>query len=348
MAGNVLLITGAGASRNLGERDRPLMLMNEWAPDLVGRISAKDAGLARTIGLDPSLGGEDFERCLGRFLSWQRSLVTVADLQALGEEEMGQAGSAQFPAWLNRARARASMVVDSVYESMFENFGDTRIWPSGAAEVYGALLENLGLDGSSKLIVATTNYDGSITEALTLLDRRPDWGQEGQTLAAGATAKINISGLTELANAGRTPVLYLHGRVGWYRNESNALVAMPPNTPYNKEIGLPGLLLPEPEKEYDKDPVFAAMWSEFEKAVAQATRILVLGHSLHDERLVRALRGREVVTRIVGWSPSWDEWPKCEEDLKSRLGANCLRLDFGPQMDIKAAGAFLANWVTTS
>ena len=111
MPGSVLLIAGAGASRNLGFVDRPLLLMSEWAPDLVRRISDKCSWLADAIGLQAGLSGEQFEACLGRFLAWQRSLPVTADLQVLGEENaLGQVGISSI---FRRALSKVADTFDS-------------------------------------------------------------------------------------------------------------------------------------------------------------------------------------------------------------------------------------------
>jgi hypothetical protein len=41
---------------------------------------------------------------------------------------------------------------------------------------------------------------------------------------------------------------------------------------------------------YDQDDVIIAMWREFSEALARAKRVFILGHSLNDQFLIRALR----------------------------------------------------------
>ncbi len=48
-------------------------------------------------------------------------------------------------------------------------------------------------------------------------------------------------------------------------------------------------MLPDPDKVYDKDDVIIAMWREFSEALARARRVFILGHSLNDQHLLRAL-----------------------------------------------------------
>jgi hypothetical protein len=48
-------------------------------------------------------------------------------------------------------------------------------------------------------------------------------------------------------------------------------------------------MLPDPAKVYDQDDIIIAMWREFSEALARAKRVFVLGHSLNDQYLLRAL-----------------------------------------------------------
>ena len=48
-------------------------------------------------------------------------------------------------------------------------------------------------------------------------------------------------------------------------------------------------MLPDPEKVYDKDDVINALWLEFTLVLRRAKRVFVLGHSLNDAFLLRAL-----------------------------------------------------------
>jgi hypothetical protein len=48
-------------------------------------------------------------------------------------------------------------------------------------------------------------------------------------------------------------------------------------------------MLPDPEKGYSGDDVLTMMWSQFEAALRRARRVLVLGHSLSDVLITKAL-----------------------------------------------------------
>jgi hypothetical protein len=57
--------------------------------------------------------------------------------------------------------------------------------------------------------------------------------------------------------------------------------------------------LPDPEKDY-RLAVIDTIWAQFEAALDRARMVFVLGHSLHDAALVRALRERVTPARRIG------------------------------------------------
>ena len=256
MSGRVLLITGAGASRNLVDRgSQPMLLMNEWTPDLIDRLNNREAMLASAIGLRPELDGEDFERTLGAFLAWQRKLPDDNELFSdLGEQNLGQRTNRVFPQWLRDARRRAGMIVDAIYESLYENFGEERVSPNVATGAYAELFRQMDAD---VLTIATTNYDCSVIEALQSLGRSPYWGEAARTRITGGSPPVTITGLADTASSHRDAVLYVHGKIGWYWRDQS-LVAIDAKQ-YNKEFGSPGILLPEPKKNYTLTG-FDVMW----------------------------------------------------------------------------------------
>jgi hypothetical protein len=84
-------------------------------------------------------------------------------------------------------------------------------------------------------------------------------------------------------------VLHLHGRVGWFRRPDGQVYASEV-TRHQAGFGIPLVMLPDPDKAYDQDDVIIAIWREFSEALARAKRVFVLGHSLNDQFLLRALR----------------------------------------------------------
>jgi hypothetical protein len=84
-------------------------------------------------------------------------------------------------------------------------------------------------------------------------------------------------------------VLHLHGAVGWYQRADGSIAQQPPDQGYNPTLGTPVFLPPDPAKDPSNDAAVSAIWSQFEEALRGATHLLVVGHSLRDEPLVRAV-----------------------------------------------------------
>lgn len=316
--------------------------MADWAGDIVERLDREQPwGLAGLLGLERHTDGEAFESRLGMFLAWERSLPTVAELSNLGEEDASGGRPKVFQAWLNRAKLNASTVNKVVFDSLFANFAQSRVAAHGAAQAYGTLLDLLRLPRRDiALTVATTNYDFAIEEAMSVLGMAPEWGEQAKTSFTGATPPVTIENLTQATELGRTPILHLHGRVGWYMKDDGQMVSVGADGVYNKDFGAPGLLLPEPQKRYDEYVPFRLMWDEFRKAIERASRILVLGHSLNDVGLRDALRpvagSRLRVTICVaggaGTGPYEQEKSRITGLLPDLPPGALIPLRFGPQL----------------
>jgi hypothetical protein len=76
----VLILTGAGASSNLGANGSHLPMMSSWASDLVRDVGPR----AEQIRLRPDMPGEEFEQELGRFLAFERSFPLIEPFAHLG------------------------------------------------------------------------------------------------------------------------------------------------------------------------------------------------------------------------------------------------------------------------
>jgi hypothetical protein len=63
-----------------------------------------------------------------------------------------------------------------------------------------------------------------------------------------------------------TPVLHLHGRVGWFVRDGSVYEANVRR--YQADFGSPLVMLPDPDKAYDQDGIIIAMWQEFSNALA--------------------------------------------------------------------------------
>jgi hypothetical protein len=68
------------------------------------------------------------------------------------------------------------------------------------------------------------------------------------------------------------------------------------------------MVLPDPAKSYDGSPIIAALWAQFTEALRRAQRVLIVGHSLNDAGLVRALQENVSPSGRIGitWLPDPD------------------------------------------
>ena len=107
--------------------------------------------------------------------------------------------------------------------------------------------------------------------------------------------------------------------------------------PYNPTLGTPVFLPPDPLKDPSNDANVAGIWSEFETALASATHILILGHSLNDEPLIRAIESvgpqADVAVATLG--------PDRKEISDALPKAKVIEIRFGPGFKSKD----LSSWV---
>jgi hypothetical protein len=134
--------------------------------------------------------------------------------------------------------------------------------------------------------------------------------------------------------------------VGWYRDGDGRILALPPRGPFNAIVGEPALLLPQPDKDYAEYEFVQSLWHQFSVAIGQAERILVVGHSLNDLRLVQQLRNAspdKVGVTIRHGLPD-DELHEAEQWVRAQLpGAHVIPMTFGPEpvIDPAAVDAFV-------
>lgn len=79
---DLVLVTGAGASREFGARDKPLPLMADWSNALVDKLSKANNSYLEITGLEKVLPGEKFEERLGTFLRQVQAFPSVGKLIA--------------------------------------------------------------------------------------------------------------------------------------------------------------------------------------------------------------------------------------------------------------------------
>lgn len=279
-----VLVTGAGASRDLG-KNGPLPLMEDWAAALRTELNSIEPELAEAIGLKPGMSGEGFEHALGEFLRWNEMWPLSAKFRALRGESLS-AVSAEVHETFKREGVRLQSVLAAVNKTLFRLFSAAEIDEGRAIDAYGNLLEILG--NPADLMVVTTNYDPAAEIALGGLGRLPNTGFDR---LPGRPPTLNPAGLAARARSSGTEVgvLHLHGAVGWYEN-SGIVHERLQDQPFDANHGRPVVLYPDPAKDPTRDALVRAIWAEFDAALEDATHVVVLGHSLHDPALVAKLR----------------------------------------------------------
>jgi hypothetical protein len=251
----MMVITGAGASANLGADDTALPMMAGWAADLVPRLGFA----ANQLGITVETDGPQFEAIIGRLLSFANSLPAVANLAFMGEQTnvVGDGPrngtGVQFQQWHNAAVSNNDAIMRALWKSLYERFGCDRIDDDKAIYAYTSLhrviRESFPEHSPHYIVHATTNFDAAIEVAI---QASPDLNTElldGFATAAGNARPRwapNLFSAGRLDSDGRIPVLHLHGAVGWYFDERdpNIIRRRPTNEPLDDRL-TPALLLPE-------------------------------------------------------------------------------------------------------
>jgi hypothetical protein len=288
---DLVMVTGAGASREFGVNGVKLPLMGDWSDFLVRKLGAVGQ-YRQATGLRREMPGEAFEAQLGKFLKQVEAFRRVKDLlvpsvqfQDFGPATQMMGAQGVLDQWYSQAVGHFDQIIELVRESLYELFADASTDLDAAASAYGGLLHSLGIGPQESLVYATTNYDTIAEQAIRRNGGLPDWGQP-PTLGNEAELPLAVPGL--LKGLGRyVPVLHLHGRVGWYRRDGRVYATN--ITRHQQGFGIPLVMLPDPDKVYDQDDVINSLWQQFAEALSRAKRVLVLGHSLNDSFLLRAL-----------------------------------------------------------
>lgn len=288
---DLVLITGAGASYEFGLRGTKVPMMAEWSNALVDKISSRSWSYVEATGLAKGLNGPEFEKRLGQFL---RQVQAFSQIQSLLKPSLAFQPTdpplfdSTFSQWHRQTVFHLSQITDLIHESLYENFSIDRIDLDAAAHAYAKLFQDLGIGNTDSLVYATTNYDPVGEYAIEQFGGLPDWGAPRLVRNAGQSIlRVDriIAGLPRYV-----PVLHLHGRIGWYRQQEDGTLHSADITRHESGFGIPIVMLPDPDKTYDTDPVIQSLWEQFEQALRSARRVFVLGHSLNDRALIEALR----------------------------------------------------------
>jgi hypothetical protein len=321
----LLLVTGAGASRNLGIEERNMPLMSDWSDALCAALDEEEQGLAAACHLKPGMDGPEFEANLGLLLAFDQTRSLIDRFTALGAPNFREERSA-----IGKARqltdTRIAALKRAIDTTLYDQFGLHQVDDEKAAAAYEQLLSG---NGRKELALATTNYDRAGEVALAALDFDIDTGFRA---TLGRTPRLDPVGLVEHRGE-KTPVIHLHGAVGWYEIDG-AIEDHYADKPYNPSLGAPVVLYPDPDKDPTKDVAVSQLWGEFDQAINAAEVVVVIGHSLHDPSLVRALRTASLKKPVV--ISYFDKQGK--ERIESKLPkAMALHLDFGPGLKIPNA-----------
>lgn len=340
-----VVITGAGASYPFGAP-----LMGQWCVELVKKLSTAP-GYREVTRLATNLGPEDFEARLGEFLHRVQAFDQVKALiepSLLLQPAMHPMFNADGLAnWHRTTQHHLRQVVEKIRESLYELFAGQNLSVVEAAVAYRDLYDALGLDvRTSRWVYATTNYDVLAENVIAQLGGRPDWG-ELPDVGSNAERRLDVDHLIDSIPRS-TPVLHLHGRVGWYRRPDGSVYTTGA-TKHIEGYGVPIVMLPDLNKLYGDDQVISSLWSQFENALSRARHVFVLGHSLHDEALIQALRtyvppGRVMVSVLAPQKYSRDVHDEAQSVLEviETHGWQYVPLRFGS--DLEDARKRIAEW----
>jgi hypothetical protein len=118
-----------------------------------------------------------------------------------------------------------------------------------------------------------------------------------------------------------------------------------PKAKYAQSLGQPGLLLPDPDKDYSELPALNDMWAEFDTLVQAASHVMVLGHSLHDPRLVQHLHGARNLAVTIYLPPTPATLTAEVERVRSLLpSAVVIPMAFGPELSAGVSSSIVNRY----
>lgn len=313
---SLVLVTGAGASRELGV-DGQMPLMTDWSESLMRDLNVVEVDLATAIGLRADMRGDEFEEVLGAFLEWQQTVDLAARFSTFGGPKPGT-NYADVLGWLDNTRSRGGRVMQALHTNLYDHFGAKNVNIHGAMDAYGRLLQFIGRT-DQPLTCATTNYDTSLELTFDAFGFRVHDGFP--SASPFQTPILEPDGMVR--DARRPPdgvaVLHLHGAVGWYRSETGTIQRYPSDQRFNQTLGAPALLLPDPKKDPSLHAGVSDIWKELAGALETASHVLVLGHSLNDGHLVTELKLHTRNAKVaVTTYPTTDQKARAVEEKRLR------------------------------
>gem|GEM_PF-3919235 len=324
---NIVVITGAGASANLGRYGKALPLMPAWASSLVDRLGDHYASI---LGLTPNMPGPEFEATLGRFLEFQRALPKIKEYGLLGSVPPPGGEIIDFMTWYERAVQLSKGLNAAIWQNLFDLFALDQIDTHRAHRTYMKLHQDLRSPDDngpeSYISHVTTNFDTAI-EAAIQIEAETDKKIELLTGFAQQPGLGDDLWAPNLLNDGRLngtcryPVLHLHGAVGWYYSD-DGIRRRPSTDRFDDSLKLePALLLPDDQKNPETFSVpLRQVWEEFKVLLAGCTHIVVIGHSLGDAHIVKAIRDSDKPTAVIAYVPSQTDGRfKVSDEIRTAL-----------------------------
>jgi hypothetical protein len=340
----LVLVTGAGASREFGVNYTPLPLMEDWAGALVAALN-EHMGYRQVTGLEAGMDGEEFEARLGTFLrrvqAFRLMEPLLENLAGLPSPQNPLLGDGAWAAWHSERNFRLGEITKVIHKSLYDQFGEPSIDTGAVQQGYGTLLTSLGIGPGSRWAIATTNYDTIAEQAVEAVGGMPDTGSV-QLMRHGTQRIVRVEQLSE-GLPRFVPILHLHGRVGWIRQTDGEVVVVPAQS-YDPSHGAPVVMLPDLEKDYNTDPTVSTLWREFDLLLSRAQRVLVLGHSLHDSALVSALHRSGAPVAVTILPEDNPDKPELMRIAQLLPNANVISYRFGPQPE---GTERLQAWVRT-
>lgn len=324
---DLALITGAGASRDLGAGSQNFPLMGDWSRELSKHLASKGSEYLEVTQLRGIEDGEEFEARLGLFLRRVQAFRQIEPLVPFTKYfpsiPQPLIGSDLIEAWYEQAKHLFEKVNDAIFESLYIEFAARRIDSARAAKAYSALLSALGIQpNTKKWFLATTNYDTVAERALHTIGFNCDTGVRSE-LYAGAEGVLFPDKIIQEIQTRAVPIIHLHGRVGWFQRDDGTTYATNAER-YDITSGTPLVTLPDPQKTPLSTSVIQTLWEEFRVGLSRAKCVFVLGHSLNDQLLVTALREdvdqkARIAVAILGVDTNAAQYAKGTEQLQQRV-----------------------------
>jgi hypothetical protein len=297
---DLVLVTGAGASRDLATP--PFPLMADWSTALRKHLASRGMHLSEIVNLPDGASGYEFEEKLGAFLREAQAFKSVGPLigRTINFPNLpaGFNGNENIKDWHFQIDHILDQAVAAIQESLIEEFGKRSYDPQKGPNAYKTVLDAMSIrQGVSKWVCATTNYDQNCEGIIYDLGFRPNYGVSDHP--RGGEKTIDILGLVQNMGSREVPVLHLHGSVGWFQRVDGDTYATVPSGGPQTAGDIPIVMLPDPEKDYQSNATIGNTWTEFRDALSRAKRVFVVGHSLNDSVLVETMNELvEPITRV--------------------------------------------------